>query len=279
MLGEGDVDLPLPVPVPSSLCPHRSSQDAGLPHHHTVHLGSTQAPCMHCSRRKRRPLHRQGRSKEGKGKMHPGETTVFSVGRFHVTHIGKKLASHESQEEHESKQDLGSADLEHSHEKSQSEGSQNGIIHPDGLQQGHCPEAVPPSERIPAEEGAEEPERPLDVAANSDVRVDGPEKKECPEGSAWEEAGLRDPATRNGSQTSPCTGPKRPGETERLNTAAEPSEKESTPRAAEEGSESKGSPLLHAGSRLDLSRKDITRTSSTESQGRSRGAQDPGASV
>ncbi|KAF7240487.1 RELT-like protein 2, partial [Varanus komodoensis] len=80
MLGEGDVDLPLPVPVPSSLCPHRSSQDAGLPHHHTVHLGSTQAPCMHCSRRKRRPLHRQGRSKEGKGKMHPGETTVFSVG-------------------------------------------------------------------------------------------------------------------------------------------------------------------------------------------------------
>uniref|UniRef100_A0A8C8SHJ1 RELT like 2 n=1 Tax=Pelusios castaneus TaxID=367368 RepID=A0A8C8SHJ1_9SAUR len=68
--GEGDV-----------LCPHRTSQDGGLPHHHTVHLGSTQAPCIHCSKRKRPPLHRQGRSKEGKGRMHPGETTVFSVGR------------------------------------------------------------------------------------------------------------------------------------------------------------------------------------------------------
>lgn len=65
-----------------SLCPHRNSQDGGPPHHHTVHLGSTQAPCIHCSKKKRHPLHRQGRSKEGKGRMHPGETTVFSVGRY-----------------------------------------------------------------------------------------------------------------------------------------------------------------------------------------------------
>lgn len=65
-----------------SLCPHRNSQDGGPPHHHTVHLGSTQAPCIHCSKRKRHPLHRQGRSKDGKGRMHPGETTVFSVGRY-----------------------------------------------------------------------------------------------------------------------------------------------------------------------------------------------------
>ncbi|NXK68395.1 RELL2 protein, partial [Sylvietta virens] len=75
MLGENEVDMPVPVPVPSS-------QDGGPPHHHTVHLGSTQAPCIHCSRRKRHPLQRQGRSKEGKSRMHPGETTVFSVGRY-----------------------------------------------------------------------------------------------------------------------------------------------------------------------------------------------------
>ncbi|NXC30559.1 RELL2 protein, partial [Campylorhamphus procurvoides] len=76
MLGENEGDIPVPV----SLCPH--SQDGGQPHHHTVHLGSTQAPCIHCSRRKRHPLQRQGRSKEGKSRMHPGETTVFSVGRY-----------------------------------------------------------------------------------------------------------------------------------------------------------------------------------------------------
>uniref|UniRef100_A0A8B9T4Y5 RELT like 2 n=1 Tax=Anas platyrhynchos TaxID=8839 RepID=A0A8B9T4Y5_ANAPL len=72
MLGDNEGDIPLPVP----------SQDGGPPHHHTVHLGSTQAPCIHCSKRKRHPLHRQGRSKDGKGRMHPGETTVFSVGRY-----------------------------------------------------------------------------------------------------------------------------------------------------------------------------------------------------
>lgn len=71
-----------PVLFCFSLCPHSSSQDGGPPHHHTVHLGSTQAPCIHCSRRKRHPLQRQGRSKEGKSRMHPGETTVFSVGRY-----------------------------------------------------------------------------------------------------------------------------------------------------------------------------------------------------
>ncbi|XP_039558639.1 RELT-like protein 2 isoform X1 [Passer montanus] len=95
MLGENEGDVPVPVP---SLCHHSSSQDGGPPHHHTVHLGSTQAPCIHCSRRKRHPLQRQGRSKEGKSRMHPGETTVFSVGRFRVTHIGKKPPVAEQQD-------------------------------------------------------------------------------------------------------------------------------------------------------------------------------------
>ncbi|NXO74089.1 RELL2 protein, partial [Phainopepla nitens] len=79
MLGENEGEVPVLVP---SLCPHSSSQDGGPPHHHTVHLGSTQAPCIHCSRKKKQPLQRQGRSKEGKSRMHPGETTVFSVGRY-----------------------------------------------------------------------------------------------------------------------------------------------------------------------------------------------------
>lgn len=96
MLGdtEGDVQI-----GPSSLCPHRESQDAGPPHHHTVHLGSTQAPCMHCTRKKRSLLHRMGRSKDSKGRPHPGEVTVFSVGRFRVTHIGKKSSIQGAQDD------------------------------------------------------------------------------------------------------------------------------------------------------------------------------------
>ncbi|KAM4748401.1 RELT-like protein 2 [Rhinophrynus dorsalis] len=95
MLGdtEGEVNL-----VPS-LCPHRESQDAGPPHHHTVHLGSTQAPCLLCTHKKRGLLHRMGRSKESRGKSHPGEVTVFSVGRFRVTHIGKKNSIQGSQDD------------------------------------------------------------------------------------------------------------------------------------------------------------------------------------
>ncbi|NXM45432.1 RELL2 protein, partial [Gymnorhina tibicen] len=79
MLGETEGDVPVPVPRAGTSPP---SQDGGPPHHHTVHLGSTQAPCIHCSKRKRHPLQRQGRSKEGRSRMHPGEITVFSVGRY-----------------------------------------------------------------------------------------------------------------------------------------------------------------------------------------------------
>ncbi|KAM4036629.1 RELT-like protein 2 isoform 2-T3 [Anomaloglossus baeobatrachus] len=95
MLGDTEGD----VQIGPSLCPHRESQDAGPPHHHTVHLGSTQAPCMHCTRKKRSLLHRMGRSKDSKGKAHPGEVTVFSVGRFRVTHIGKKSSIQGAQDD------------------------------------------------------------------------------------------------------------------------------------------------------------------------------------
>lgn len=72
--GEGTVQL-------SSVDATSSLQDGTPSHHHTVHLGSA-APCIHCSRNKRPPLVRQGRSKEGKSRPRPGETTVFSVGRW-----------------------------------------------------------------------------------------------------------------------------------------------------------------------------------------------------
>uniref|UniRef100_A0A8C0XBW4 RELT-like protein 2 n=1 Tax=Castor canadensis TaxID=51338 RepID=A0A8C0XBW4_CASCN len=85
--GEGTVQL-------SSVDATSSLQDGTPSHHHTVHLGSA-APCIHCSRSKRPPLVRQGRSKEGKGRPRPGETTVFSVGRFRVTHIEKRYGLHE----------------------------------------------------------------------------------------------------------------------------------------------------------------------------------------
>uniref|UniRef100_A0A8C3WGG5 RELT like 2 n=1 Tax=Catagonus wagneri TaxID=51154 RepID=A0A8C3WGG5_9CETA len=85
--GEGTVQL-------SSADATSSLQDGAPSHHHTVHLGSA-APCIHCSRNKRPPLVRQGRSKEGKSRPRPGETTVFSVGRFRVTHIEKRYGLHE----------------------------------------------------------------------------------------------------------------------------------------------------------------------------------------
>ncbi|XP_075622524.1 RELT-like protein 2 [Balearica regulorum gibbericeps] len=135
MLGDNEGDIPVPVP---SLCPHRNSQDGGPPHHHTVHLGSTQAPCIHCSKRKRHPLHRQGRSKDGKGRMHPGETTVFSVGRFRVTHIGKKPTFHEQQDGPlpDGSREPSTEELEHSSDRLQRDWARNGTVPTGGLQNG-----------------------------------------------------------------------------------------------------------------------------------------------
>nr|XP_021403756.1 RELT-like protein 2 [Lonchura striata domestica] len=137
MLGENE-EMPVPVP---SLCPHSSSQDGGPPHHHTVHLGSTQAPCIHCSRRKRHPLQRQGRSKEGKSRMHPGETTVFSVGRFRVTHIGKKPSVQEQQDGvlPAGSREPSTEELERSSEMLQRERALNGTVPTAGLQNGAIP--------------------------------------------------------------------------------------------------------------------------------------------
>ncbi|XP_068133810.1 RELT-like protein 2 [Hyperolius riggenbachi] len=121
MLGDTEGEVPV---VPSSICPHRESQDAGPTHHHTVHGGS-QAPCIHCTRKKRNLLHRMGRSKDSRGKSHPGEVTVFSVGRFRVTHIGKKSSMQLSQEEHNIGSDPASSDKDV--EDQQAAKSKNGI--------------------------------------------------------------------------------------------------------------------------------------------------------
>lgn len=82
--------FPLPSLLWSSVDATSSLQDGAPSHHHTVHLGSA-APCIHCSRSKRPPLVRQGRSKEGKGRPRPGETTVFSVGRWGYSGPRKRL--------------------------------------------------------------------------------------------------------------------------------------------------------------------------------------------
>ncbi|XP_013910653.1 PREDICTED: RELT-like protein 2 [Thamnophis sirtalis] len=173
MLGESDADVPLPVPVPSALCPHRSSQDGGIPHHHTVHLVSTQAPCIHCSKKKRPPLHRQGRSKESKSKMHPGETTVFSVGRFHVTHIEKKINQSQEESFHEKMPDVADTDQEtYSNEKLQWTGSQNGIVHTNGVQERKL--VQPDSERPPKETTADDliqSESRLNITANANIAI------------------------------------------------------------------------------------------------------------
>uniref|UniRef100_A0A8C3TZ31 RELT like 2 n=1 Tax=Catharus ustulatus TaxID=91951 RepID=A0A8C3TZ31_CATUS len=138
MLGENEGDVPVPVP---SLCPHSSSQDGGPPHHHTVHLGSTQAPCIHCSRRKRHPLQRQGRSKEGKSRMLPGETTVFSVGRFRVTHIGKKPPVQEQPDG--AARQPSTEELERSSERLQRERAPNGTVPTAGTHGGLHNGAIP----------------------------------------------------------------------------------------------------------------------------------------
>ncbi|XP_061858746.1 RELT-like protein 2 isoform X2 [Colius striatus] len=164
MLGDNEGDIPVPVP---SLCPHRNSQDGGPPHHHTVHLGSTQAPCIHCSKRKRHPLQRQGRSKEGKGRMHPGETTVFSVGRFRVTHIGKKPTLQEQQDGPvpDGSREPSTEELEHSSERLPRE--RNGtVLHNGALQRGaqgskggEQSRSTPPAPHTPTSSGSRDSRR------------------------------------------------------------------------------------------------------------------------
>nr|XP_040029061.1 RELT-like protein 2 isoform X1 [Gasterosteus aculeatus aculeatus]XP_040029062.1 RELT-like protein 2 isoform X1 [Gasterosteus aculeatus aculeatus]XP_040029063.1 RELT-like protein 2 isoform X1 [Gasterosteus aculeatus aculeatus]XP_040029064.1 RELT-like protein 2 isoform X1 [Gasterosteus aculeatus aculeatus]XP_040029065.1 RELT-like protein 2 isoform X1 [Gasterosteus aculeatus aculeatus] len=59
------------------------------PHHHTVHSGTDHNTCHLCAQVRSKKARRQSRTP--RSKQRPGEQTVFSVGRFRVTHTDKKL--------------------------------------------------------------------------------------------------------------------------------------------------------------------------------------------
>ncbi|XP_016424840.1 RELT-like protein 2 isoform X2 [Sinocyclocheilus rhinocerous] len=61
----------------------------GLPlHHHTVHLGGEISSCVHCMQS--HVLKTRRRSRVSRSRARLGEQTVFSVGRFRVTHMEKR---------------------------------------------------------------------------------------------------------------------------------------------------------------------------------------------
>ncbi|KAM9376621.1 RELT-like protein 2 isoform 2-T6 [Pholidichthys leucotaenia] len=67
----------------------RKESIGGLPaHHHTVHSGADLASCHLCAQSRSKKGRRQSRTP--RFKQRPGEQTVFSVGRFRVTHTDKK---------------------------------------------------------------------------------------------------------------------------------------------------------------------------------------------
>lgn len=100
---------------------------------------------------------------------------LFSPPRFRVTHIEKKTISHESQEEsfHENKPDVADTDQEtYSNEKLQWTGSQNGIVHSDGVQERKL--VQPDSERPPKETTADDltrSETHLNLTANTNIAI------------------------------------------------------------------------------------------------------------
>uniref|UniRef100_A0A8D0GB73 RELT like 2 n=1 Tax=Sphenodon punctatus TaxID=8508 RepID=A0A8D0GB73_SPHPU len=286
MLGDSDGDVPVPAPVPS-LCPHRNSQDGGPPHHHTVHLGSLHAPCIHCSRKKRHQLHRHSRAKEGKGKMHPGETTVFSVGRFHVTHIEKKPVSQESHDEPlpEGKQDSDPAALVRSNEKLHLDSLQNGVVQETGAHSKASPEEGHSDALAQGEELQDAP-------ANWDAPVEEPEGKSPAKASSLQDVTLHDIATGSRCDLRKGEGFLAPGkqcfgdpeETKRLDKEADTPREEAAQKAANEVSENKGGQGLPGGSTADLSGKEDTRGKQPGmehmgQQEHSSMAQDPGVTV
>ncbi|XP_039550194.1 RELT-like protein 2 isoform X2 [Pimephales promelas] len=62
---------------------------SGLPlHHHTVHLGGEISSCVHCMQERLLKTRRKSRVARSKARL--AEQTVFSVGRFRVTHMEKR---------------------------------------------------------------------------------------------------------------------------------------------------------------------------------------------
>ncbi|XP_037317243.1 RELT-like protein 2 isoform X2 [Pungitius pungitius] len=70
--------------------PRLRKESVGVPpHHHTVHSGTEHNSCHLCAQVRSKKARRQSRTPHSK--QRPGEQTVFSVGRFRVTHTDKKL--------------------------------------------------------------------------------------------------------------------------------------------------------------------------------------------
>ncbi|CAM4609472.1 unnamed protein product [Leuciscus chuanchicus] len=68
---------------------HQKEGASGLPlHHHTVHLGGEISSCVHCMQE--HILKTRRKSRVARSKPRPTEQTVFSVGRFRVTHMEKR---------------------------------------------------------------------------------------------------------------------------------------------------------------------------------------------
>lgn len=101
----------------------------------------------------------------------------------------------------------------------------------------------------------------MNTAANSDVSMNGPERKENPTPCSLQEASLLGTATSNASETNCSTGPKCLGseDPERLDKDVAASEDEGVQRAANDVSEK-------VAARLDISGNEINRTNSTELQ-------------
>ncbi|KAI1884986.1 hypothetical protein AGOR_G00215540 [Albula goreensis] len=68
--------------------PRKESLGGIPPHHHTVHSGMDRNSCHLCAQSRSKKARR--RSRVARSKARPGEQTVFSVGRFRVTHMEKK---------------------------------------------------------------------------------------------------------------------------------------------------------------------------------------------
>ncbi|XP_067238715.1 RELT-like protein 2 [Chanodichthys erythropterus] len=86
--------------VGQNVCEHHDPRlhhkDSGLPlHHHTVHLGGEISSCVHCMQG--HILKTRRRSRVARSKARPAEQTVFSVGRFRVTHMEKRNSLQGSQ--------------------------------------------------------------------------------------------------------------------------------------------------------------------------------------
>ncbi|KAJ6655443.1 hypothetical protein lerEdw1_005143 [Lerista edwardsae] len=275
--------VPTPVPVPSTLCPRRTSQEGGVSHHHTVHLGSTRAaPCILCNQKKRHSLHRQGRSKEGKGRMHPGETTVFSVGRFHVTHIEKKPASQDSQEESlpNSKQNLGSVDVDQETHRDEKLLWENGVVPMDDLQLEGIQQVDSQSEKGQKNEPTQG-ESLLNATINSDFPMSGPDRKEHPKTGSLQEISFLGTITSNASDQKSLGHAEQlvsVEEMEKLHKKADVSD-EDIQKPANEASENERNPFLQGGSRLDPSGNEFNRTTSIEYEEQSSVVQDPRVSV